>query len=203
MVFRVALAALGLAAFGLTPSLGARPSKPVKLFKDVVPSLRGVLVTYDAREPEERDALSSARTAAPRAGIPLVERSITATVEIEAALAAVTPGGRDGILIVQSGLNLNIPGRSLEVATSNKIPTMYPASFWSKFGALTSYGPDQYLHGRHAARLADRILSGTPAAELPVELPDRIEFIVKLKTAKALGVDVPRPVLLRVDRVIE
>ncbi|OLB98619.1 MAG: hypothetical protein AUH30_07280 [Candidatus Rokubacteria bacterium 13_1_40CM_68_15] len=304
MVFRVALAALGLAAFGLTPSLGARPSKPVKdrrfgyvesqnlsfdvraaqgdptrlpalaaelvsqspdllycvagpdahacqkatssipivftqagdpvklglvrsvarpggnvtgigslraeltakrveLFKDVVPSLRRVLVTYDAREPEERDALTSARTAAPRAGITLVERSITATVEIEAALAAVTPGGRDGILIVQSGLNLNIPGRSLEVATSNKIPTMYPASFWSKFGALTSYGPDQYLQGRQAARLADRILSGTPAAELPVELPDRIEFIVKLKTAKALGVDVPRPVLLRVDRVIE
>ena len=80
---------------------------------------------------------------------------------------------------------------------------MYPASLWSKFGALTSYGPDQYLQGRQAARLADRILSGTPAAELPVELPDRIEFIVKLKTAKALGVDVPRPVLLRVDRVIE
>jgi putative ABC transport system substrate-binding protein len=80
---------------------------------------------------------------------------------------------------------------------------MYPASFWSKFGALASYGPDQYLQGRQVARLAHRILSGTPAGELPVELPDRIEFIVNAKTAKALGVDLPRSVLLRADRVIE
>jgi putative ABC transport system substrate-binding protein len=118
-------------------------------------------------------------------------------------LAALKQGGSDGILIVQSGLNLNIPGRSLEVATSNKIPTMYPASFWSKFGALASYGPDQYLQGRQAARLAARILSGAAPGDLPVELPDRIEFIVNVKTARALGFEIPRTVLLRVDRVIE
>ena len=61
------------------------------------------------------------------------------------------PQGRahhDGILIVQSGTNLNIPGRSLEVATSDRIPTMYPASFWSHVGALASYDPDQYTQGR-------------------------------------------------------
>jgi len=179
-------------------------AKRLELFKEVVPSLRRVLVTYDAREAEERDAVASARTAATRrTGIELVERSITAPLDIEPGLAMLEPGGRDGILIVQPGLNLNIPGRSLEVATSNKIPTMYPASFWSKFGALASYGPDQYLQGRQAARLADRILSGTPPAELPVELPDRIEFIVNLKTARALGVNVPRAILLRVDRTIE
>lgn len=179
-------------------------AKRLELFKEVVPSLRRVLVTYDAREAEERDAVASARTAATRrTGIELVERSITSPLDIEPGLAMLEPGGRDGILIVQPGLNLNIPGRSLEVATSNKIPTMYPASFWSKFGALASYGPDQYLQGRQAARLADRILSGTPPAELPVELPDRIEFIVNLKTARALGVNVPRAILLRVDRTIE
>jgi putative ABC transport system substrate-binding protein len=178
-------------------------AKRLELFKEVVPSLRRVLVTHDPREPEEQDALASARAAAPRAGVTLIERAITATADMEPGLAALTRGGRDGILVVQSGLNLNIPGRSLEVATSNKIPTMYPASFWSKFGALASYGPDQYLQGRQAARLADRILSGTPPAQLPVELPNRIEFVVNLKTAKALGLDAPRAVLLRADRVIE
>jgi putative ABC transport system substrate-binding protein len=178
-------------------------AKRLELFKEVVPSLRRVLVTYDAREAEERDAVASARTARVHVGIELLERSITAPLDIEPGLAALQPSGRDGILIVQSGLNLNIPGRSLEVATSNKIPTMYPASFWSKFGALVSYGPDQYLQGRQAARLADRVLSGTPPAELPVELPDRIEFIVNLKTAQALGLEIPRPVLLRVDRTVE
>jgi putative ABC transport system substrate-binding protein len=178
-------------------------AKRLELFKELVPALRRILVTYDAREPEERAALQSARSAAASLGVTLVERSITAASEIEPGLAALAPGGRDGILIVQSGLNLNIPGRSLEVATTNKIPTMYPASFWSNFGAFASYGPDQYLQGRQAARLADRILSGTPPAELPVELPDRIEFIVNLKTAKLLGLEAPRSILLRADRIIQ
>ncbi len=177
--------------------------KRLELFREAVPALRRVLVTYDGREPEEREAIDSARGAAGRLGIGLLDRAITAPLEIEAGLAELKEGGRDGILIVQSGLNLNIPGRSLEVATSKKIPTMYPASFWAQFGALASYGPDQYQQGRQAARLAHRILTGTPPAELPVELPDRIEFIVNLKTAKGLGLNVPPGVLLRADRVIE
>jgi len=169
-----------------------------------VPPLRRVLVTYDPREPEEEvAALASARTAAERLGVTLLQRSVTAAPDIEPGLATLAQGGREGILIVQAGLNLNIPGRSLEVATSNRIPTMYPASFWSNFGALASYGPDQYLQGRQAARLAGRILAGTPPAELPIELPDRIEFVVNLKTAKLLGLEAPRAVLLRADRVIQ
>jgi putative tryptophan/tyrosine transport system substrate-binding protein len=179
-------------------------AKRLELFREVVPLLRRVLITYDPRETEEVDALASARSAAHRLeGLELIERPITNRLDIEPGLAAMKPGGRDGILIIQPGPNLNITGRSLEVATSNKLPTMYPSSFWSKVGALASYGPDQYLQGRQVARLADRILSGTRPADLPVELPDRIELIVNLKTARLLGVDIPPSVLVRVDRVIE
>jgi putative ABC transport system substrate-binding protein len=178
-------------------------AKRLALFKDTVPSLRRVLLTYDPREAEERAAVSSARPAARERGIVLLERPITAPLEIEAVLEEVKEGGQDGILVVQSGLNLNIPGRSLEVATSKRIPTMYPASFWTQYGALLSYGPDQYLQGRQAARLAHRVLTGTPPAQLPVELPDRVEFVVNVKTAKRLGVTVPETVLARVDRLIE
>ena len=184
----------------LRPELTA---KRLELFKETVPSLRRVLVTYDRREPEEQEAVTAARSAARRLGLTLLDRPVTAPLEIEPALAELKEGGRDGILIVQSGLNLNIPGRSLEVATSNKLPTMYPASFWSQFGALASYGPDQYLQGRQAARLAHKILTGTPPREIPVELPDRIEFIINLKTAKRFGLKVPPPALNRADRVIE
>lgn len=80
---------------------------------------------------------------------------------------------------------------------------MYPSSFWSKFGALASYGPDQYYQGRQAGRLAHKIVTGTPPREIPVELPDRIELIINLKTAKRLGLEVPRLMLLRADRVIQ
>ena len=178
-------------------------AKRLEFFKEVVPRLRRVLVTYDPREKVERDSVSVARSAATRLGLTLLVRSITAPLEIEPGLDNLKEGGGDGILVVQSGTNLNIPGRSLEVATSNRIPTMYPASFWSKFGALASYGPDQYLQGRQAARLARKILAGTPPRDIPVELPDRIEFIINLKTAKRLGLQVSQPMLLRADRVIE
>jgi putative ABC transport system substrate-binding protein len=178
-------------------------AKRLELFREIVPSLRRVLVIYDPREPEEQEAMTFARSAASRLGVTLIERPITAPPQIEPALAELKEGGHDGILIVQSGLNLNIPGRSLEVATSKKLPTMYSASFWSKFGALASYGPDQYLQGRQAARLAQKIITGTLPKELPVELPDRIEFIINLKTAKQLGLQVQRPILFRADRVIE
>jgi len=184
----------------LRPELTA---KRLELFKETVPSLRRVLVTYDPREPEEQESVAVARTAAGRLGLTLLERPITASLEMEPGLGELREGGRDGILIVQSGPHLNIPGRSLEVATSNNIPTMYPASFWTKVGALASYGPDQYLQGRQAARLAHKILVGTPPAQIPVELPDRIEFTINLKTAKRLGLKVPQPALLRADRVIE
>lgn len=178
-------------------------AKRLELFKETAPSLRRVLVTYDPRKTEEREAVSFARSAASHLGLTLLERPITMPQEIEPGLAELREGGQDGILIVQAGTNLNIPGRSLEVATSNRLPTMYPASFWSKFGALVAYGPDQYDQGRQAARLAHRILMGTAPADLPVELPDRIEFVINLKTAKRLGLTVPQPMLHRADRVIE
>lgn len=178
-------------------------AKRLELFKGVVTSLRRVLVTYDPREKDEQDSVAVARSAATRLGVTLLERSMMEPLQIEPGLGELKEGGRDGILIVQSGTNLNIPGRSLEVATSNNIPTMYPASFWSKFGALASYGPDQYAQGRQAARLAHKILTGTPPAQIPVELPDRIEFVINLKTAKRLGLKVPEPMLIRADRVIQ
>src|SRR3972149_5161043 len=149
-------------------------AKRLELFKETVPPRRGVLVTYAPRKPEEQEAVTVARGAAKRLGLTLLERPITAPLEIEPSLAKLEEGGQEGILIVQAGTNLNIPGRSLEVATSNKIPTMYPASFWTKFGALVSYGADQYLQGRQAARLAHKILTGTAPREIPAEPPARV-----------------------------
>jgi len=177
-------------------------AKRLELFKEIVPSLRRVLVTYDPRSTEETEAVTFARSAARRVGVQLLENPIRDPLEIEPALAKLREGGEDGILIVQAGTNLNIAGRSLQVAVSNNLPTMYPASVWAQFGALAAYGPDQYAQGRQAARLAHKILTGTPPRELPVELPDRIEFIINLKTGKRIGLQVPQLVLVRADRVI-
>ncbi len=178
-------------------------AKRLELFKQVVPTLRRALVSYDPTQKEEVESLAFARIAAGRLGLTLLERPLAARADVEAGLAELEEGGRDGILIVQSGTNLNIPGRSLEVATSNNLASMYPSSFWSNYGALASYGADQYSQGRQAARLAHKILTGTPPREIPVELPDRIEFVVNLKTAKRIGLRIPPQVLSRADRLIQ
>ena len=177
-------------------------AKRLEIFKEIVPSLRRVLVTYDPREGEEVEAVKFARKAATRLGLTLLERPITDPLEMEPGLEELRGSGQDGILIVQPGPNLNIPGRSLMVATSYKIPTMYPSSIWTEFGALASYGPNQYEQGRWAARLAHKILTGTPPREIPVELPRDIEFVINLKTAKNIGLKVPAEVLFRADQVI-
>jgi putative ABC transport system substrate-binding protein len=178
-------------------------AKRLELFKEIVPSLRRVLLTYDPRKTEELKALTSAKSEARRLKLTIIEKSITTPLEIEPGLAKLMEGGQDGILIIQAGTNLNIPGRSLQVATSNRIPTMYPAPFWSQVGGLASYGPDQYSQGRQAARLAHRVLTGTDPRELPVELPHKIEFVINLKTANGLKLQVPSSVLYRANQIIK
>jgi putative ABC transport system substrate-binding protein len=175
--------------------------KRLQIFKELVPFLRRVVVTYDPREPEEVEAVKSVREAAARIGVILIERPITSPAEIDDGLVNLKEGGEDGILIVQANPNLNIPGRSLEAAALLKVPTMYPSSFWTKFGALASYGPNQFQQGRQAARFAHKILNGTPPREIPVELPTDIEFAINLNTATKIGLKVPPEVLFLANRV--
>lgn len=187
---------------GIGSLRGMLVAKRLELFKQVVPSLRRVLVTYDPREDEEHEAVMLAKEVAASLGLTLLERPITTPQEMEAGLEQLRGGGQDGILIVQANPNLNIPGRSLEVATSYKIPTMYPSAFWAEHGALASYGVNEFQQGRQAARLAHKILMGGSPREIPVELPTEIEFVINLKIAETIGVNVQPEVLLRANRVI-
>ncbi len=79
---------------------------------------------------------------------------------------------------------------------------MFDAAFWAEQGGLASYGPDFYASGRQAARLVDKILKGTKPAEIPVEVNSKIEFVINLKVAKALGLTIAPEVLYRADRII-
>jgi putative ABC transport system substrate-binding protein len=188
---------------GIGSLRGMLAAKRLELFKDLVPALRRVLVTYDPREDEEAEAVGVAKEVAVSLGLTILDRPITRPQELEAGLDMLTDNGRDGILIVQANPNLNIPGRSLEVATSYRIPTMYASAFWAEHGALASYGANEVQQGRQAARLAHNILLGKSPAEIPVELPTEIEFVINLKTAERIGLKVHPGVLLRADRVIQ
>ncbi len=91
----------------------------------------------------------------------------------------------------------------VEFAAKNRLPAMYSTSDFVEAGGLMSYGPDLLDNWRRAAVYVDKIFKGAKPAELPVEQPTKFEFVINLKTAKALGFAIPPSVLSRADRVIE
>ena len=94
-------------------------------------------------------------------------------------------------------------GRSTSATAQHNLPEIYTERFVAKDGGLISYGPDLVAQYRLAAGYVDRILKGEKPADLPVQAPTKYELVINLKTAKALGLDVPPDVLVRADEVIE
>jgi putative ABC transport system substrate-binding protein len=175
--------------------------KRLQVFQDLMPSLKRVLFPYDANHTDSVARAAVYRAAAHHLGMELVEKPVHTEAEAQATLAQVRQGEVDGILATE-GVSLNIPGFVLEATTQRALPTMFDAAFWVEQGALASYGPDYYDSGRQAARLVDKILKGANPAELPVEVNTKIEFVINMKTAQALGLTIAPEVLYQADRLV-
>jgi putative ABC transport system substrate-binding protein len=175
--------------------------KRIETFLQAVPTLKRVLLPYDAADVYILEQLEAYRETTRRLGLTLVEKPVRTQDEAHAVLAAVRRDDIDGILSPQS-LALNIPGFILQ-AGSRQVPTMFYATGFVEAGGLVAYSASTRGLGRQAARLVDRILRGAKPADLPVEQPTTFELILNLKTAAALGLTIPPPVLLRADRLIQ
>jgi putative ABC transport system substrate-binding protein len=175
--------------------------KRLEVFHEIVSGLKRVLFVHDAADAAAVAAARAYREAARRLGIELVEKLVRTEEEAQATLAQVRKGEVDGILM-RSAVSLNIPGFTLETISQQAIPTMFDAAFWVERGGLASYGPDFHEMGRQAARLVDKIIKGAKPAEIPVEVSPKIEFVINLKVAKALGLTIAPEVLYRADRII-
>lgn len=175
--------------------------KRLQVFHDMIPGLQRVLFPFDPTDAVAVAAAQRYGDAAQRLGITLVERPAHNKEEVRAVLAELRQKKIDGILAPRC-CALDIPGLILQAATRQAIPTMYNVGFFPKQGALASYGPNYYAAGKQAARLVDKIIKGAKPAEIPVEASSEIEFIVNLKTAKALGLSIAPQVLYQADRLI-
>ena len=137
-------------------------------------------------------------------GIDLAAIDVRDAAEIDRAVAEFSRGGpNDGLIVTASQFSSNHPEAIVAVAATHKLPAVYPFSFFVRAGGLISYGPDLATQYGVAAGYVDRILKGEKPAELPVQVPTKYDLIINLKTAKALGIDLPPSLLARADEVIE
>lgn len=174
--------------------------KRLEILKAVVPTLRRVWAVYHA---DDRSSIAAARKAqevAPILKLELVARPVRTPEELVNTLKALRLG--DGLLS-PAARTINIPGVILDLQLSGRAPAVFEAAFWVQAGAMMSYGSDDYADGVQAARLVAKILRGARPQDLPVEGATKIELAVNLKTARSLGVTIPREILARADRVIE
>ena len=178
-------------------------TKRLELLKEAVPSLRRVAMLWNANDLGMTLRYKAAAAAAQALGVLVQSLGVREPEDFDEAFAAMTRDMPDGILMVSDALtNLNRK-RVFDFAAAHRLPAIYENKPSVRDGGLMSYGPDQGEMAVRAAALIDRILRGMKPADLPVEQPVSFELIVNLKTAKALGIEIPPSILVRADEVIE
>jgi putative ABC transport system substrate-binding protein len=123
--------------------------------------------------------------------------------DLEGAFRDAVKGRNNAIITITNSNLLVQQKRIVDLAITNRLPSMYQGSTWVESGGLMSYSTDDLAMYRRAATYVDKILKGTKPADLPIEQPTKFEFVINLKTAKALNLTIPQSVLFRADRVIK
>jgi putative ABC transport system substrate-binding protein len=116
---------------------------------------------------------------------------------------ALGQGSNNGLIVLPGSLTLLYRKLIITLAANHHVPAVYPYRYHVTDGGFISYGPDTIDQYRRAAGYVDRILRGEKAADLPVQAPTKYELVINLRTAKALGLEIPSSVLARADEVIE
>jgi putative tryptophan/tyrosine transport system substrate-binding protein len=177
--------------------------KWLELLKEIAPRVTRAAVLRDPAIPAGIGQFGAIQAVAPSFGIELRPVDVRDAGEIERAVATFARSSNDGLIVTSNALALVHRNLIVTLAARHRLPTIYPFRFFVTAGGLASYGPDSIDPHRRAASYVDRILKGEKPADLPVQAPTKYELAINLKTAKALGLEVPTSVLARADEVIE
>jgi putative tryptophan/tyrosine transport system substrate-binding protein len=147
--------------------------------------------------------LGAIQALAPSFGVELRPVDVRDASEIDRAVTAFARSSNGGLIVTGSGLTNVHRELIIALAARHRLPAVYPNRFFVTGGGLISYGPDSIDPHQRAAAYVDRILKGEKSADLPVQASTKYELAINLKTAKALGIDVPLPLIGRADELIE
>jgi putative ABC transport system substrate-binding protein len=177
--------------------------KWLELLKQIAPQTTRVALIRDLTSASGAAYFGVIQAAAPSLGVEVSPINVRDAGDIEHAVTAFARSPNGGLIV--AGAPAMVVHRDLMVALAarHRLPAVYTVRFFVTGGGLISYGPDRVDQWRRAAGYVDRILKGEKPTDLPVQAPTKYELVINLKTAKALGLEVPPTLLARADEVIE
>jgi putative tryptophan/tyrosine transport system substrate-binding protein len=178
-------------------------AKWLELLKEVAPGVTRVAVIREATNPAGIGQFAAIQSVAPSHGVQVSSVVVRDGSEIERAVGTLARSPNSGLIVTASGLRESDGQLIVLLAARYRLPAVYPFPFFVTDGGLICYGPHSREQYRRAAQYVDRILKGEKPSELPVQAPNKYELVINLKTAKALGLDLPATILARADEVIE
>ena len=187
---------------GFGEFFGDLHAKKLEVFTMLLPRPKRLLILTGHDDPMSQRDVEEARRAARALRVELLEREVTDERSLAIVFSRLRSGEVQGVVVVSSTLVTKFPSAILRYASTRRLPVALHRKEWVERGALFSYGANFPAVGRDAAQYVDRILKGALPSSLPVQQVSRLEFVINLKTAKALGLTIPPSVLARADKVI-
>ena len=187
---------------GLSTMATELSAKRLQLLKEAIPRVSRVAVLWNPDTPTYAKAIEELKAVAPSLSIELNFVSARTPEEVGPAFAAVSRAHAEALYIIPDAFFFTHRMTLLKLASKAQLPVTYGDRHFADAGALMSYGPNVDDLFRRSAGYVDKILKGAQPGDLPIEQPTKFELVVNLKTAKALGLTIPQPVLLRADEVI-
>jgi putative tryptophan/tyrosine transport system substrate-binding protein len=177
--------------------------KWLELLKQIGPQVTRAGVIRDPTSPSGTGQWGAIQAVAPSLGVEVMPIGVSDAGEIERAITAFARQPNGGLVMTATALGGIHRDVIIALAAQSRLPAVYPYRFFVAAGGLISYGPDTVDQYRRAASYVDRILKGEKPADLPVQAPTKYQLVINLKTAKALGLEIPPTLLARADEVIE
>jgi putative ABC transport system substrate-binding protein len=188
---------------GIAPYVPGLPAKQIEIAREIVPGARKIGLLTDPKEPKAVPQVEEMEAVGRALEIKIVTVGASRPEDIEGALQKLAAEGPDVVIVLQSSTLLRANQQIAASALAKGLPTVYGYSPHVEAGGLVSYGIDLLWCFHRGAYFVDKILRGTRPADLPVEFPTKFLLAINAKTAKALGLTIPRTLLVRADEVIE
>jgi putative ABC transport system substrate-binding protein len=201
--FIASLARPGGNITGLTNQLGDLVEKALQTLKELRPGLSRIAVFWTPDNQGSSLAAKAELASGPQQGLAVQSIPINVREDLDAALAALARNPPEALEVHPTPILFENREAIVAFALQQRLPSFSGSTAMARDGVLASYAPDLVNQWRRVADYVDRILKGANPAELPVEQPTKFEFVINLKTAKALGLTIPPAILARADEVIE